>query len=398
MPADELKAAVDGLRSRRFLGYYESRTWALEAAPVADMVRQAVATAPSAELIGLIERAIGRVVKVILQADDSDGLIGDLARELLDLHARACDAGVADSLKLARWMVRFCFDDQDFFETDPVRYAGALGELGLASYRREVRGRIEAGDRSFAAKYATERLAILDGDIEEIVNLLGGELSRPYDFIRVAEAMEELGRDEDVLYWAGCGIAETSGWQVAQLYDLAGTVHERRGDHEALLQLRRKQHDRMPSASSYQLLRRAAEGADAWQTERPAARAVLDEQDPGSLVDVLLTDGEPDAAWQVASGRPGWDPGDHRWMRLAEAREPSHPGDAFEVYLRMVDRELETTGRAAYTRAVRILKRAARAASSAERTAELTDHVALLREQHRRRPTFVAMLDKTGLG
>jgi len=42
------------------------------------------------------------VVNVILHADDSDGLIGDVARHLLDLHAEACDAGVADAIKLAR--------------------------------------------------------------------------------------------------------------------------------------------------------------------------------------------------------------------------------------------------------------------------------------------------------
>lgn len=69
--------------------------------------------------------------------------------------------------------------------------------------------------RSFAAKYAEERLAVLDGDVDGIVRILGGDLSAPYQFIRVAEAMEELGRDDDVLAWATRGIAETSGWQVA---------------------------------------------------------------------------------------------------------------------------------------------------------------------------------------
>lgn len=36
-----------------------------------------------------------------MHADDSNGTIGDLARELLDLHAQLCDAGVADAVKLA---------------------------------------------------------------------------------------------------------------------------------------------------------------------------------------------------------------------------------------------------------------------------------------------------------
>jgi hypothetical protein len=395
---EPLHAAIDStLRTRRFLGYYESREWALQAAPVIDAIRAEVERRPSPELVVEIELAVGHLVKVILHADDSDGMIGDLARDLLDLHAETCDAGVADPLKLARWMVRFCFDDQDFFEVDPVRYASALGGLGLAAYRREVRRRREMGDQSFAAKYAAERLAILDGDVDAIVVLLGGDFDRPYDFIRVAGAMEELGRDDDVLYWARRGITETSGWQLSQLYDLVAAVHGRRGDREVLFRLRRDQHNRMPSASTYELLRQAAEAVGVWSSECPVARSVLAGHDLGGLVDVLLADKEPDTAWQVVIDNPAWDPGERRWMALAEAREPAHPGDALDVYLRMVDRELETTGRAAYARATGILKRAKRAASSAERTDEFADHLQILREVHRRRPTLIAMLDKAAL-
>jgi len=393
----QLRAEIDrGLRTGRYLGYRESGGWAMQARPVVEAISGAVHSSPTAELVALIERAVGHVVKVILKADDSDGMIGDLARELLDLHARACDAGNADPIKLARWMVRFRFDDQDFLEVDPVRYADALGELGVAAYRREVKQRVEAGGGdSFAAKYARERLAVLDGDTETLVGLLGGDLSRPYQFIRVAEAMAELGRDDDVLSWATRGIGETSGWQVAQLYDLAVGVHTRRGEDREVLRLRRDQHQRMPSSSTYSLLRSAAEACGVWPAERPAARAVLAKHDLFGLVDALLADGEPEAAWQVPGAHPDWDPGPQRWMRLAEAREASAPGDALEVYLRLADLQLETTGKAAYVRAVAILKKAAQAA---DRQGEFAAHLAALRETHRRRPTFIAVLDKTRLG
>ncbi len=394
-----LQTEVDrGLRTNRYLGYRESGHWAVQARPIVEAIDEAVRSSPSADLVTLIERAIGHVVKVILKADDSDGLIGDLARELLDLHARACDAGNADRIDLARWMVRLRFDDQDFFETDPVRYAAALGEAGLAAYRREVKLRIEAGGGdSFAATYAQERLAVLDGDTEALVGLLGGDLSQPYQFIRIAEAMEELGRDDDVLAWAKRGIGESSGWQVAKLYDLAAGVHRRRGEDDEVLRMRREQHQRLPSSSTYGLLHAAAEACGVWPTERPVARTVLAEHDPGGLVDVLLSDAEPDAAWQVTRAHPAWDPGPQRWMRLAEAREPSAPGDALDVYLRQVDLQLETTGKASYGRAVAILKHAARAAGAADRHDEFADYVAALREVHRRRPTFIAVLDKARL-
>ncbi len=48
-------------------------------------------------------------------------------------HVRACDAGVADPVKLARWMISFRFVEQYFFEPDPLRYRSALGDVGLAA-------------------------------------------------------------------------------------------------------------------------------------------------------------------------------------------------------------------------------------------------------------------------
>lgn len=62
---------------------------------------------------------------------------------------------------------------------------------------------------------------MLDKDTTAIVTLLGQGLSTPHQFIRVCEAMAELGRDNDVLSGARRGISETRGWQVARLYDLA---------------------------------------------------------------------------------------------------------------------------------------------------------------------------------
>jgi hypothetical protein len=391
-----LRGEVDrGLRTRRFLGYRESSEWARAAQPIVDELRLVVERAPSRDLVVLLERAVGHVVKVILRADDSNGTIGDLARELLDLHAQVCDAGVADPVKLAAWMVRFSCQDQDFFEIDPVRYATALGELGLAAYRQAIAGR--DGEASFAVRWARERLAVLDGDTQAIITLLGGNLSSPHQFIRVCEAMAELGRDDDVLVWARRGITETRGWQVARLYDLACEVHERRSAGVEVLALRRAQHVRMASASTYRALRRAADALHAWELERDAARQILRERDRGELVDALLQDGDADGAWTAAAEDPAWDPGSARRARLAEAREPTRPDQALAWYLRLADEELLQTGRPAYARAVSILKRARRAAQAAGQGDAFATALADLRERHRRRPTLIAMLNKAAL-
>ena len=225
-----LRAEVDrGLRTRRFLGYRESVEWARAARPVVTELDAAVRAGPTRELVELLERGIAHVVKVIqTKADDSSGIVGDLARDLLNVHATACDARVADPVKLARWMIRFRFVDQDFFEADPVRYRAALGEVGLAEFRSVLSA--QSDQDGFAARYARERLAVLDGDSGAIIALLGGDLSRPHQFIRVAEAMVELGWDEEAVGWARRGIEQTTGWQTDQLYDIACAAHGRRGE------------------------------------------------------------------------------------------------------------------------------------------------------------------------
>lgn len=180
------------LRTRRFLGYRESREWAADARPVVAELADLAARFPSLELVELLQRAAGHVVKVILRADDSDGTIGDLANELLDAHALACEAGVADPVKLARWMVRFSCRDQDFFLTDPVQYRTALGERGLTAFRKELAQAREQNTSQYGPpRFLHERLVVFDGDSSQIVATFGGDLSTPHQFISICEALAE---------------------------------------------------------------------------------------------------------------------------------------------------------------------------------------------------------------
>jgi hypothetical protein len=242
-------------------------------------------------LVVLLQRAAEHLVKVILHADDSDGTIGALASDVLEQHWLACAAGVAEPRALAKWMVRFTFEDQDFFTIDPVAYVNALGDAGLVVYRQEVANRSDpasaptsrsaalrdlyGGFPSFAARYAAERLAVIDRDVGRLVELLGGDLSAPHQFTRVADAIVELGRPADALAWARRGIAETTGWQVAKLYDLAADLLTESADLGEVVALRGEQHERMPSSSTYSKLQTAARATDSWEREIVAARAVL---------------------------------------------------------------------------------------------------------------------------
>lgn len=392
-----VRREVDGaLRTRRFLGYRESIDWAAGAQPVVAELELLVQTAPSPKLIQVVERAIGHVVRVLNHADDSAGAVGGLALELLELHVDVCDAGVADPIALAAWLARFAFVDQDLFEPDPVRYAGALGERGLAEYREAVANAPEPD--SFAVRYARERLAILDQDLDAIVELMGGDLSNAHQFARVAEAMAELGRDDLVLDWTARGITETAGWQIDRLYDLACETHARRGEPLEALRLRRDHHERAPSFSTYTALRAAAEVVEAWHVECDAARAALERRDPRGYVYALLADGDTQLAWDVATALSSADALDgDDWLRLAEVREPVRPDEALAVYQRVADETLVRADARAYRKATKILERARSAAVAAARPDLFDGHVRRIRERYRRRPSLIAMLDRAGL-
>ena len=136
--------------------------------------------------------------------------------------------------------------------------------------------------------------------MDAVVELFGEDLTAPHQFIRVAEAMLELGRGDDALMWARLGIAETTGWQVAKLYEIACGVLTERGDATSVFDVRREQHGRMPSSSTYAWLQASARAVDAWPGERGQAREILRARDTGGFVDALMSDGDVDEAWDVA--------------------------------------------------------------------------------------------------
>ena len=67
------------------------------------------------------------------------------------------------------------------------------------------------------------------------------------------------------------------------------------------------------------------------------------------------------------------------------------------VYKRLANDQLQRADRRAYRSAASILKRAQAAAQAADMHDAFVDYLARLRNQHRRRPTLITILDKAGL-
>lgn len=122
-----------------------------------DLLEQLV-DAGRADTVPLIQRTLRSVVRALAACDDSTGAIGSATVRLLELHVRACAELSPKPLQLVRWLVRFSFDDQQYFSIDVADYADALDEQGLAAYRTEVEARIRQDPTSLAARRAQRNL------------------------------------------------------------------------------------------------------------------------------------------------------------------------------------------------------------------------------------------------
>lgn len=383
---------VQSLRTRRHLDWRAADDHGREAHEVADELERALTPATAAALVPLLETAIADLVRVIGRSDDSSGIQGDAAGRLLALHAQAATLAPPDPGRLARWLIKNTFDDAMFLEPDVVRYASALGEGGLATYRRELDERLEATPESPSGQEARRRLAVLDGDIDTIVELVGRDLSSVVHYDALVAALLEAGHEDAALQYALDGThAGTSGQRTPRLYDVAARLLRARGRAEEALALRRRQLADLPTASSYAALREEARASDTWATERLAALDVLLERAPRAWITVLLDEGETDLAWEAANDLPL---DASTLVRLVRARARTHPEDVFDAYVTLIEEHLRVADQRSHRQAVAYLQELGRAAALAGQADRYVALVSDLLETHRRRPTLVTMLER----
>ena len=394
-----LARAVDEvLRSRRrFSDYRAVLDYATQARPVVDALQRAAAGPAARDLVPIVERAIGHVVKVLHAGDDSAGAAGDVAQALLTTHAEAAAAGRPDTNKLVRWLVRFTFETQDFFIPDVRDYASALGEPGIAQYRTEVARRAAADPEAFAPQHAQQRLALLDRDAEAVVRLFGGDLQGVHRYVAVAKALREIGRDDEALAWARRGMALPATWQSRGLYDVAAAVLADRGDRPGLVALRQEGLSALPDTTSLSALREAAVVSGRWAELRAPALRALAERAPEQHLLALLADDDVDAAWTVLHEHPAAAVSEQTAQRVAARRGSTHPQDAIPYVRRAVEQSLTAADRRAYRTAATLLRELRLLHSRAGTPAGFVAYVAALAEQHRRRPSLLDELRKAGL-
>lgn len=373
-----------------------------------DSLQAAIPTTDPAEIYAVTHKALASSLKVIARADDSSGIIGDACRRLLELHPRAAAAARTPVGKLVDWMMKFQFDEEvDYFELDPVAYAPALGEVGMATYRmrladvearlgprpsKEQRWTASHSHEWFTLDWNAQRLAVLDHDIDAIIRTHAKDRRVAAWLEDTAEAFDEIGEVDLAIDWAKQATDFDRGGQSLKAADYWCGLLEAHRPAEAL-DARLAVFRKWPSSTSAARLHEAA--GKAWPGYRDEVVATLAASPRDAVLFALLTLKDPGFAWNLAHSLAL--DSDHTWSELVKAYEEVDPLAVLAIHQRLVENELVEADARHYRLAARRLARMRQLSAGSAKSAKVDDLIAELREIHRRRPRLQQEFDRAGL-
>jgi tetratricopeptide (TPR) repeat protein len=214
----QLRRTIDvATRTGRSGRYADAGDWADKVGAALDAVAQLVPGRHAALAIELALHAIDRIEDTVDDIGDSDGESFALLEQAGDIHLAACLAARPDPIVLAHVLFpRQVHGQYDTFYGAVVRYDEALGEAGLAEYRRlavEAWEKLPPPARKPSAVDESDRLidildffAERDGDVETRIALRSRNLPTPSHYLNLAKFCLDHGRAEEALRRAEEGL------------------------------------------------------------------------------------------------------------------------------------------------------------------------------------------------
>jgi uncharacterized Zn finger protein len=407
---------------RDFIAYDEAPTWAAGVDDMLTGLEEQLQIGHATAVIPLLEHAHRQAEKAMEHIDDSDGWLTGISERIGDLHHRACQQAAPDPVELARRLIDLELKSElDTFHRAAATYAEVLGSAGLAEYRRSVDPKWRRLDpesdqwsqRRFRVREAMIGIALGADDPDELIRIKQHDLRSPHDYQEIVEALHTADRADEAIQWAHLGLDESTDrpWQNASLRELLAELLRDRGDTAGAVDLFWSAFTTHPSLDAYRRLLTEADTVRGRHHYQQRARKALQDrvrerrsqdQEPRSivsvapasaLIEILLYEGDIDAAWSIAV--------DHGceqrlWLNLARARETSHPLQSIPIYEGEVFAQIDTKKNSGYRSATKYLERIHRLAVSGGKP-ELFDHlVTEVRTKHKAKRNLMALLDTQG--
>jgi uncharacterized Zn finger protein len=357
------------------------------------------------DAIYLTREAISLLSQAYEYIDDSSGSVTDAAWVLLSAHLRACEAAPPEPASLADYLANLLLGNGHGVEPTLDDYADLLGRTGFERLRERIGPAYAANPADWHAKRLMQSLARAEGDIGTLIAILAADLDdRGWAHLRIAQELDPAGRGDEALGWAERGMREATHPDTRLVEYLAGR-YASAGRAADVLALWHARFEANRTLANYQLLRQAATNTGTWPAERANALNLLRadaERIRGHasrawagpvLVDVLLAEGDVDAAWAAAEGAATQE----QWLRLADAAAETRPADALAVYLKAIKPLRAQTGNNVYERIASLLLSARACHQALGTVPEFERYLALFRADQKRKRNLMKLLHQHGL-
>lgn len=402
----QLRRAIDGAtRTGGFVGYDETDDWADNVGAALDAIAQLVDGQHAALALKLALHAIDRIEDAMEEIDESGGHGNGLLEQAGDIHLAACLAAKPDPVALARELFpRQLHGQYDTFYRAAVRYDEALGEAGLAEYRRLA---LEAWEKLPPPARKPEKnekdpsvlvdildfFAERDGDVETRIALRSRSLSTSSDYLTLAKFCLAEGRKEEALRHGEEGLwMFEDGRPDERLVLFVGDLLAKAGRKEDAVTRLWNAFEKAPSLDLYRQIRKlggktARERALTYlEAKAAASRPMTGDMSVSTFIRVLMEEKMYDAAWTALRSHPEMGP--YLTGPLAEASEETHPQEALAAHARNVEFHIKNGGNTGDKEACRLIARMARLRDPAAQA----QYVASLKERHRLKRNFLKLL------
>ncbi|EIK98295.1 zinc finger SWIM domain-containing protein [Pseudomonas sp. M47T1] len=412
--ASDLRRLIDDIaQPQGYLDWGSESKLAADVTHLVEILRNQLSTDNLQALPALCEHAIRCVVSLTEEIAESNDEIEFNLTQLQSLHHEACTLVKPDPMALAEQLLELALaSDMYVFQDTFGTYADVLGEPGRQHFQLLLQQRWaqlpaitkkekDHKDHNYAVR---ERLTAImkktarqAGDIEQLIAIVGKDLSTPNRYLELAELHLENGAAGVATQWAEEGLAQFSGLHATQLeaFVIERYVESDRCDEAQ--DMAWTLFCRSPSLRNYQRLhgigcalgrwpeRRLA--ALHWLTKRPGDRYASGSlPDPSIRLEIALWEQDLAGAWDAFCAGPCRI---SLALRLADLLEATTPGQAVAIYQRILASQVALTCNSGYEAGMQMVARLAHV-MSAEAFAELR---ANLHRQYKAKRNFIKLLD-----
>ena len=414
-PAAIKKAIHKALYVDDYVDYRAAHDVVDRAADSIELIHNVLEGGDAAGAAELAEYALRLGFEAIELVDDSDGGMGDVLEQIIEVHLLACTRGGVPVKQLARSVFDLQFDDPvGVIGLEP--YLKVLGADGQAAYRKLARDywqklppppadKLE--DKLGSARYhitdIMKTLARIDNDVNAMVEILKRDLRHAHDYLIIAQTLAQAKRHDEALQWAEDGRKKFGDMHQATFDDFLAAEYHRRKRHDEAIALQWARFQKRPDLQTYQLLKVSADKNHTWTVWREKAlahvhaitrknaqtRAEWMYAGGATLIDIHLWEGNPSAALEAA--REYTCP-DSYWLTLAKALEADNPVESIRIYTAKIEPVI-VRGSPDYREACQLIKRLRSLMHGAKREREFATWLAGVRLRYKAKRNFIKGLD-----